>query len=156
MEILLRMVFIEDKDGIFNASINKVWKLVQAHVTDAAKIHPDFKNIATEMEDQNVFTCTWEENINGQTRKMKEKGIIFYPLGVAYEFIEGPFRGSKYFVYYIPQEDNKTRVTMAGDFKLASSGSSIDNEEEEDHRSIVLSAFEKVFDEDCVYLKSMQ
>lgn len=154
MKILLRMVFIEDRDGIFNASIDKVWKLVQAHVADGAKIHPGFKNIETEMENDNTFICTWEENVNGQTRKMKEKGTIFYPLGIAYEFIEGPFMESKYFVYYIPQEDNKTRVIMAGDFKLASWDSSINNEE--DYRSIVLSAFEKVFDEDCIYLKGMQ
>ena len=54
--------------------------------------------------------------------------------------------GSKYFVYYIPQEYNKTRVIMAGDFNLASLDSSLNNEE--DHRSVVLSAYEKVFDED--------
>jgi hypothetical protein len=34
------MVFIEDRDGVFDASIGKVWKLVQAHVADGAKIHP--------------------------------------------------------------------------------------------------------------------
>ena len=85
---------------------------------------------------------------------MKEKGTIFYPSGVAYEFMDGPFTGSTYFVYYIPQEVNKRRVIVAGDFKLASSDFSIDNEE--DHRSIVLSAFEKVFDEDCTYLKNMK
>jgi hypothetical protein len=68
--------------------------------------------------------------------------------------MEGPFMGSKYFVYYVPQEDNKTRVILAGDFKLASTDSSIDNEE--DYRSIVLSAFEKVFNENCIYLKVME
>ncbi|MDF2738420.1 MAG: hypothetical protein K0S93_2281, partial [Nitrososphaeraceae archaeon] len=98
--------------------------------------------------------CSWEENINGQTRKMKEKGTIFYPLGVAYEFMEGQFKGSKYFIYYIPQDGNKTRVIMAGDFILPPLDSSVNNEE--DNRSIVLSAFENVFDEDCTYLKSME
>ncbi len=83
--------------------------------------------------------------------RWKKKGIIFYPLGVAYEFIEGPSRGSKYFVYYIPQEDNKTRLVMAADFKLASLDSPIDNEEKDDHHSTVLSAFEKIFNQDCVY-----
>ncbi len=155
MKILLRMVFIEDREGVFNASIDKVWKLVRAHVADSGKIHPRFKNIVTDMECQNVFICSWEEDINGQTRKMKEKGTIFYPLGVAYEFMDGTFTGSKYFVYYIAQEDNKTRVILAGDyFKLAPADPSSDNEE--DYHSIVLSAFEKVFDEDCIYLKNMK
>jgi hypothetical protein len=96
--------------------------LIQAHFADDTKVHPNFKNISIEMEGENIFTCTWEENINGQIRKMKEKGTIFYPLGIAYEFIEGQFMGSKYFVYYIPQEDNKTRIIMVGDL-ISTSGS---------------------------------
>lgn len=88
---------------------------MQAHIIDGSKIHPRFKNITTDIESENVFICSWEEDINGQTKKMKEKGTIFYPLGVVYEFMDGPFTGSKYFVYYIPQEDNKTRVILAGE-----------------------------------------
>jgi hypothetical protein len=102
---------------------------VQAHIIDGAKIHTRFKNIITDMESENVFLCSWEEDINGQTRKIKEKDTIFYPLGVAYEFIDGPFIGSKYFIYYVPQEDNKTKVIMTGDFKLRSQlNISINNE----------------------------
>jgi hypothetical protein len=56
LETLLRMIFIEDREGIFNTSIDKVWKLVQEHVTDGAKIHPGFKNIATEMEHENTLS----------------------------------------------------------------------------------------------------
>jgi hypothetical protein len=148
------MVFIEDREGVFDTSIDNVWKLMQEHIIDGAKIHPRFKNIKTDIESENVFICSWEEDINGQTRKMKEKGTIFYPLGVAYEFIDGPFIGSKYFVYYVPQENNKTKVIMAGDFKLRSQPNISNNEE--DQRYIVLSAFEKVFNEDCTYLKSME
>jgi len=103
---------------------------------------------------ENDFITTWEEDINGQTRKMKEKGTVFYPLGVAYEFIDGPFVGSKYFVYYVPQENDKTRVIMAGDFKSAPTDPTVDDEGK--LRSIVLSAFEKVFDEDRAYLKNME
>jgi hypothetical protein len=85
--------------------------------------------------------------------RIKTKRCFFYPLGVAYEFMEGPFKG-KYFIYYIPQDGNKTRVIMAGDFILPPLDSSVNNEE--GNRSIVLSAFENVFDEDCTYLKSME
>lgn len=148
------MVFIEDRDGVFDAPIDKVWRLAQEHATNGAKIHPGFKNFMTDMEGENVFASTWEEDINGQTVKMKEKGTIFYPLGVAYEFLDGPFTGSKYFVYYVPQKDGKTKVVMAGDFKSAPPDPTVDDEER--IRSIVLSAFEKVFGEDCAYLESMQ
>jgi hypothetical protein len=147
------MVFIEDREGVYDAPIDKVWKLTQAHATDCASIHPGFKNIMIETVGENDFITTWEEDINGQIRKMKEKGTVFYPLGVAYEFIDGPFMGSKYFVYYVPQEDDKTRVIMAGDFKSAPTDPTVDDEGK--LRSIVLSAFEKVFDEDRAYLKNM-
>lgn len=70
------MVFIEDRAGVFDVSIDKVWKMVQAHITDGAKIHLSFKNITTDMESENVFICTWEKKINGQIRKMKEKGTF--------------------------------------------------------------------------------
>jgi hypothetical protein len=50
------MIFIEDREGIFNTSIDKVWKLVQEHVADGAKIHPGFKNITTEMEHENTLS----------------------------------------------------------------------------------------------------
>ena len=42
---------------------------------------------------------------------------------------------------------------MAGNFKPAQPNPPFDDEEE--LRSIVLSAFEKVFEEDCAYLKDM-
>ena len=49
---------------------------MQAHIIDGSKIHPRFKNITTDIESENVFICSWEEDINGQTRKMKEKGTF--------------------------------------------------------------------------------
>ena len=39
-----------------------------------------------------------------------------FPLfGIAYEVLDGPFSGSKFFVYYRPR-GTKTRVTIVGDF----------------------------------------
>jgi hypothetical protein len=32
---------------------------------------------------------------------MKIKGTIYYPLGIAFEILEGLFADSKYFLYYI-------------------------------------------------------
>src|SRR5690349_20426409 len=102
------MVFIEDSEGVFDASIDKVWKLAKAHYTEGAKIHPNAKNVTIQMINEQVFINSWEEEINGQTVRIKMKGTIFYPLGVAFAAIEGPFAGSAYFIYYIPKENNKT------------------------------------------------
>ena len=54
------MVFIEDGDGVFDAPIDKGWRLAQEHATNGAKIHTGFKNFMTDMECENVFACTWE------------------------------------------------------------------------------------------------
>ena len=147
------MVFIEDRDGVFDAPIDKVWELAKAHSTEGAKIHPDAKNVTTEMINEQVFINSWEEEVNGQPVKIKMKGTIFYPLGVAFEAIEGPFAGSTYFIYYIPQENSKTNVVVAGDFRSQSIDPVVDDEER--LRDIILSKFEKVFHEDCEYLKNI-
>jgi hypothetical protein len=148
------MVFIEDREGIFDAPIDKVWKLAKAHVIEGSKIHPSAKNVTTETINEQVFINSWEEEeINGQSVGVKMKGTIFYPLGVAFEAIEGPFAGSTYFIYYIPQENNKTNVVVAGDFRSQSVDPLVGDEER--LRSIVLSKLEKVFYEDCDYLKNI-
>ena len=45
--------------------------------------------------------------------KIKYKGTTIFPVGVTYEYLEGPFAGSKVFQYYIPKGD-KTEVVMVG------------------------------------------
>lgn len=148
------MVFIEDREGIFDAPIDKVWELAKAHSTERAKIHPSAKNVKTEMINEQVFINSWEEEaINGQSIRIKMKGTIFYPLGVAFEATEGPFAGSTYFIYYIPLESNKTKVVVAGEFRAQSVDPVVNDEKR--LRSIVLSKFEKVFYEDCEFLKNI-
>jgi hypothetical protein len=105
------------------------------------------------MINEQIFTNSWDEEINGQTVKIKMKGTIFYPLGVAFETIEGPFAGSTYFIYYIPMDDNKTNVVVAGDFRSQSIDPTVGDDER--LRSIVLNTLEKVFNEDCEYLKNI-
>ena len=143
------MVFIEDRDGIYNAPIDKVWKLAQAHATEGAKIHPSAKNVLTEMLNENTFVNSWDEEINGQNVRIETRGTIYYPLGIAFEIIKGPFEGSKYFTYYISRSDDKTNVVVAGNFQ----SETIDDNK---LKSTVLSVFEKVFEEDSAYLKYIQ
>jgi len=150
--MVITMVFIEDREGIFDAPIDKVWKLAMAHSTEGAKIHPSAKNVVTEMINEQVFINSWEEEVNGQPVKIKIKGTIFYSLGVAFEAIEGPFAGSTYFIYYIPKGNDKTNVVVAGDFRSQSVEPVVGDDER--LRSIVLSKFEQVFYEDCDYLKN--
>ena len=79
---------------------------------------------------------------------------MFYPVGVAFEMIEGPFAGSTYFIYYVPRPNKKTTVVLVGEFRSASIDPTVGDEER--LRSMVLSTFEKVFHEDCEFLKNIQ
>jgi hypothetical protein len=63
------MVFIIDEGSEFDASLEKVWKLSEAHFMDAAKIHPGGRNYKTENVSNNVATTSWESLIQGQTMK---------------------------------------------------------------------------------------
>lgn len=147
------MVFVEDREGVFDAPIDKVWKLAKAHFTDGSKIHPRAKNLVTSMLNEHSFTNSWDEEINGQSTNIKAKGTVFYPLGIAFEVIEGPFAGSTYFTYYTPRADNKTNVVVAGEFISKSIDPTVGDDEK--LRSIVLSTFDKVFEEDAAYLKNI-
>jgi hypothetical protein len=152
--IITDMVFIEDREGIFDASMDKVWKLVQVHVKEGSIIHPSAKNVVTELLDDNTFINSWNEEINGQSISIKVKGRMFYPVGVVFEMIEGPFAGSTYLIYYIPRPDNKTGVVLAGEFRSLSIDPTVGDDER--LRSMVLSTFEKVFYEDYEYLRNIQ
>ncbi len=147
------MVFIEDRESVFDAPIDKVWRLAQAHATEGSKIHPGAKNVVTEMLSENTFVNGWDQEMDGQTIRIKIKGTIFYPLGVAFETLEGPLAGSTYFTYYIPRADNKTNVVVAGEFISKSIDPTVGDDEK--LRSIVSSTFEKVFEEDAAYLKNI-
>src|ERR687892_2614052 len=143
------MVFIYDSGSIFEASLDMVWRLAKDHVKQGNKIHPNTRNNRTEIISETSFINSWEQDeTNGQTIRMGIKGTFYYPLGIAFEILEGPFVDSKYFVYYIPLENNKTGVTVVGDFK-----SNIIPEDK--IKPIVLDFSERVFNEDVTYLKTM-
>ena len=72
------MVFIEHIGSIFDAPVDKVWKLGEAHIKEGNKIHPNTRNNKMEMVNDTTFINSWEEDMNGQTIKIKAKGTIYY------------------------------------------------------------------------------
>jgi hypothetical protein len=142
------MVFIVDEGSEFDAPLEKVWKLSDAHARDAAKIHPGAKNYKTESVNENVAIQSWESDLQGQTVQTKIKVTRYYPLGVAIELLEGSIVGSKFFNYYTPT-GNKTGVTVAGDFKSPMMP------DENQLKQAVMSFLEQAFNEDSAYLKTI-
>jgi hypothetical protein len=144
------MVFIEDVGSTFDVPLDKIWKLVEAHAKDGNKIHPITRNNKTEIVNETTFVNSWEEYMNGQIIKTKAKGTMYYPLGMVFEILEGPFSGSKFFTYYIPKDNNKTSVNVVDDFR------SIMISDDELIKSIVIDFLEKVHNEDVAYVAKMQ
>ncbi len=142
------MVFIEDAGSEFDAPLDVVWKLNQAHATDAAKIHPNSRNNQMEMVNETTFVMSWEDVApDGQIIKTKARGSMHAPLGTVFEILEGPLTGSQFFNYYTPKGD-KTGVTVVGEFKspIMPDGQLKD---------AVLAFLEKAFNEDSAYLKNV-
>jgi|SRR5215204_1638944 hypothetical protein len=146
------MTFIQDSGSVFEAPLEMVWKLAEDHVEQGNKIHPNTRNNKTEIIGETSFINSWEQDDeNSQTIRMKVKGTTYYPLGIAFEILEGPFADSKYFVYYflLDNDNSKTGVTVVGDFK-----SNVIPEEQ--IKLTVLSFLEKVFSEDVAYLNTIK
>ena len=144
------MVFVEDSGSVFDVELDMVWKLGEAHIKEGNRIHPNTRNNKSEILNETTFINSWEQvdDANGQNIRMKIRGTMYYPLGIAFEILEGPFVDSKYFVYYIPIDNYKTGVTVLGDFKS-------NNFPEDKIKPIVLGFSERVFNEDVAYLKTM-
>ena len=146
------MTFIQDSGSVFEAPLEMVRKLAEDHVEQGNKIHPNTRNNKTEIIGETSFINSWEQDDeNSQTIRMKVKGTTYYPLGIAFEILEGPFADSKYFVYYflLDNDNSKTGVTVVGDFK-----SNVIPEEQ--IKLTVLSFLEKVFSEDVAYLNTIK
>ena len=141
------MVHIEDSGSFFDAPIDKIWKLVEAHGTDLTKIHPDMKNVKAEMVSENSNVVGYDNEMQGQTIRSKIKITSYYPLGLAFEMLEGPLAGSKFFNYYIPS-GNRTGITAVGEFKSSSMSDDM-------IRQAVKSMLDNGFDQDAAYLKTM-
>ncbi|HLC09488.1 MAG TPA: hypothetical protein VJJ01_00010 [Nitrosopumilaceae archaeon] len=142
------MVHIEDSGSFFDAPIDKIWKLVEAHGTDLTKIHPDMKNVKAEMVSENSNVVGYDNEMQGQTIRSKIKITSYYPLGLAFEMLEGPLAGSKFFNYYIPS-GNRTGITVVGEFKSSSMNDNM-------IRQVVKSMLDNGFDQDTAYLKLMK
>ncbi len=142
------MVFVIDEGAVYDAPLDKIWKLNMAHGSSMAKIHPGAKNPIFEQLSDTVFRASYETDVGGQSAKIAVK-FTFYPtLGFAAEHEEGPFEGTKFFNYYTPK-GNQTEVAVVGEF--VSKAPMPDDQVKEG----VLTMLEQFFQEDKAFLATM-
>ena len=104
------MVFIIDDGSVFNAPLEKIWKL---NASEGEHSHPSLKNQRASHEGEHN-TLSYETQLpDGSWAKHKVKVTAIPPLAVVFETIEGPMTGSKSIQYYTPKGE-RTGVTVVG------------------------------------------
>ncbi|MGP8077267.1 MAG: hypothetical protein ACLQD8_09340 [Thermoplasmata archaeon] len=107
------MVFVRDEGSVFDAPLEEVWKFVgSGDEHSRAHRHRGWRR---ERGEGNSGTYSWEQEFLGAPARFTMHWISYHPLGVAYDVLEGPFAGSRFFLYYVPQ-GQKTGVTVVGEF----------------------------------------
>ena len=86
------MVKVTD-DGVFPANRAKVWKLIEAHQTDAPTIHPALKSVKLLRQESNSAIVEQQWDMNGQMARMVAKITPSPPDKLTLEFMEGPMTG---------------------------------------------------------------
>ena len=108
------MVHVRDEGSTFDAPVNVVWEYLNSGPPHAAA-HKLIRNRTQQPAGENAIMATMERNWEGQWVKVVSRMTRLAPLGVAQEFLEGPFAGSKAVLVYSPQ-GKKTRVDVYGEF----------------------------------------
>jgi hypothetical protein len=139
------VVFVRDEGSVYNASLEEVWRYLSTGDRHSeAHRHRSFSRKSLP---GNAGEYTWEQEFEGKPERFTMRWTAFPLFGIAYEVLEGPFVGSKFFAYYRPR-GNKTRVTIAGDFVSPSIPSAR-------LESSVLGFFAKEFEQDSAAIATM-
>src|SRR5208282_5759556 len=107
------MVFVRDEGSVYNAPLEEVWGFVGSGTAHSEAHH--HRKVERKTLPGNSGEYTWEQDFEGKSERFTMRWTSFPLFGIAYEVLEGPFAGSKFFVYYRPR-GTKTRVTIVGDF----------------------------------------
>jgi hypothetical protein len=107
------MVFVRDEGSVYNAPLEDVWRFLSMGRAHSEAHH--HRDVERKSLPGNSGEYTWEQEFEGKPERFTMRWTSYPLFGIAYEVLQGPFVGSKFFVYYRPRGNN-TRVTMVGDF----------------------------------------
>lgn len=107
------MVFLVDDGSVFDASLDEVWRFLE-RPDEHTRAH---RHTATSRERSSPSSgrYSWRQEFEGRRVRFTMEWRSYYPLGIAYEVVVGPFAGSRFFLYYTPLGD-RTGVTVVGEF----------------------------------------
>ncbi len=107
------MVFLRDDSSAYDAPLRVVWDFFGSGMEHSdAHGHRDTRR---EKLADNVGIYSWTQDFRGKPERFTMRWTSYAPLGLGYEVLEGPFAGSKFFLYYTPQGE-RTGVAVVGEF----------------------------------------
>lgn len=107
------MVFVRDEGSVYDAPLGMVWEFLGAGQEHSDAHH--HREVHRERLSGNAGRYSWVQDFRGEAAGFTMRWTSYAPLGLAYEVLEGPFAGSKFFLYYIPQ-GQRTGVAIVGEF----------------------------------------
>ncbi len=130
------MVYVRD-EGVFDASIDKVWKYLQS-----PEIHQHDSIPSQQVLEQKGNTMRIRAEVKGPSGKEEQlwRMTLDPPFGFELEVLSGSQKGSTNTHTYVPMGD-KTKVILVGDFHMQGMDA-------EATKKATLDYFAKVFEED--------
>lgn len=107
------MVFLRDEGSVFDAPLDMVWRFVSSRELHAAAHR--HRRVRRRRLPGNSGRYSWEQPFDGRSVRFTMRWTAFPPVGIAYDVLEGPFAGSRFFLYYRPK-GSRTGVSVAGEF----------------------------------------
>ncbi len=107
------MVFLRDEGSEFDAPLEEVWAFVGSgdHHSRAHR-HEATSRVR---HSESSGTYAWEQPFGEGRARFAMRWTSYWPLGIGYEVLEGPFQGSKFFLIYEPR-GSTTAVSVVGEF----------------------------------------
>jgi hypothetical protein len=107
------MVFIKDEGAFFDAPLEDIWKFL-----GSGKAHSEahqHRKVRRRALGENSGIYSWEQDFRGKPQRFSMEWRSYYPLGIGYEVVQGPFEGSKFFLIYTP-DGARTGISLVGEF----------------------------------------
>ena len=112
------MVRYYSDDGVLDAPLNKVWKLIEAHGEHATEIHTNLVSAKASPKPDGTMQAEWvTKGPDGKNATHKLHMAIKAPFSQTVDFTDGPLKGSWMTTTYIA-EGNKTRCITAAEWRV--------------------------------------
>lgn len=137
-------------DGVFDAPVDKVWKLVNAHNDPKNKIHSSIISMTGKPEPSgSVLADMVTKGPDGKTVASKWRFTMKPPYTQTVEMIDGPMAGTWMTTTYLP-EGNKTRAVTVAEWKVQGVS------DDATLRKYANEFFDSGFEEDSKFLRTMR